>query len=132
MKMKATLSLILISAFALVSGCTSMHDVMPKQSLTMEQIYDDTGKAHAQHETDKNDDSLAQVRKEVSPIKGASTSLSEEVLPKNTWQVFHKVQNPTLKLYVYPHLAGNDELPVPGYMTAFNAYERDHYSLLTD
>ena len=42
---------------------------------------------------------------------------------------FHKVFNPELKMYVYPHLAGKDQVPVPGYYTAFNAYTQDHYLL---
>jgi conjugative transfer region lipoprotein (TIGR03751 family) len=42
---------------------------------------------------------------------------------------FHKMPNPELKMYVYPHFAGKDKLPVPGYYTVFNAYAKDHYVL---
>jgi conjugative transfer region lipoprotein (TIGR03751 family) len=42
---------------------------------------------------------------------------------------FKKLPNPELKLYVYPHFAGNDEIPIPGYYTEFTAYERTHYAL---
>ncbi|MDN3519015.1 TIGR03751 family conjugal transfer lipoprotein [Aquisalimonas lutea] len=42
---------------------------------------------------------------------------------------FSQVPNPTLAMYVYPHLAGPDEAPVPGYMTAFSMYQQDHYAL---
>jgi conjugative transfer region lipoprotein (TIGR03751 family) len=52
------------------------------------------------------------------------------LLPSNAIETaFHKVPNPELKMYVYPHLAGKDELPVPGYYTVFNAYTQDHYML---
>lgn len=143
MKPQTTLMLILIkvvlvSVFILfVAGCTSMSSVMPKQSLTMEKIYDDTGKTKAMNDESSEDnnvkeDSLTHMRKEVYPAASTATSLSENVSVTHTWQSFHKVSNPTLKLYVYPHLAGNDELPVPGYTTAFNAYDRDHYSLPSD
>lgn len=42
---------------------------------------------------------------------------------------FRKIPNPELTLYVFPHLAGKDEMPVPGYYTVLNAYTEDHYAL---
>ena len=113
-----------------------MSSVMPKQSVTMEKIYDDTGKTHVlqsassnTNDSSKDESSLSEARKEVVQAQALGTALSETVSTKNTWQNFHKVSNPTLRLYVYPHLAGNDELPVPGYTTAFNAYEKDHWQI---
>ena len=41
---------------------------------------------------------------------------------------FRKVPNPELVAYVFPHIS-DGELPVPGYFTMFNLYERDHYAL---
>ena len=43
-------------------------------------------------------------------------------------QLFHKLPNPTIAVYVYPHLATEDQAPVPGYTTATTLYERDHYA----
>lgn len=43
--------------------------------------------------------------------------------------VFPRLPNPTLVLYVFPHLAGSEGLPVPGYATTFTLYERVHYAL---
>jgi conjugative transfer region lipoprotein (TIGR03751 family) len=52
------------------------------------------------------------------------------LLPSNAISTsFHKVPNPELKMYVYPHLVGKDELPVPGYYTVLNAYTENHYLL---
>jgi conjugative transfer region lipoprotein (TIGR03751 family) len=139
MKIPARLALTLISLFtAGLTGCTSMSSIMPKQGPTMEQVYDGMKKSHAVYDSDAanssdaNEAGMASVRKSVSRAVPTPTTLSENVPARNTWQSFHKVPNPTLNLYVYPHLAGNDELPVPGYTTAFNAYEKDHYSLLND
>jgi conjugative transfer region lipoprotein (TIGR03751 family) len=42
---------------------------------------------------------------------------------------FSKLPNPELRMFVYYHLAGKEELPIPGYFTVFNAYERDHFAL---
>ncbi len=42
-------------------------------------------------------------------------------------QLFPKLDNPTLMIYVYPHRAGG--LPVPGYMTALPMYAADPFGL---
>jgi len=42
---------------------------------------------------------------------------------------FPRLPNPTLVLYVYPHLAGSARVPVPGYATTFPLYERVEYAL---
>lgn len=44
-------------------------------------------------------------------------------------QLFPRHRNPTIVGYVHPHLAGAENLPVPGYSTAFNLYESDEYAL---
>ena len=41
---------------------------------------------------------------------------------------FARVANPELVMYVYPHLAGTEQVPVPGYHTAFPMYARIHYA----
>jgi conjugative transfer region lipoprotein (TIGR03751 family) len=40
---------------------------------------------------------------------------------------FHRLPNPDLVMYVFPHLAGSD--PVPGYSTVFPLYRRAPYAL---
>jgi conjugative transfer region lipoprotein (TIGR03751 family) len=42
---------------------------------------------------------------------------------------FPRLPNPTLVMYVFPHLAGSERVPVPGYATTFPLYERDEYAL---
>lgn len=42
---------------------------------------------------------------------------------------FHRLPNPDLVMYVYPHLAGTDPVPVPGYSTVFPLYQRIQYAL---
>lgn len=44
-------------------------------------------------------------------------------------RLFPKLPNPTLVMYVFPHLAGPDNLPVPGYGTGFSMYERTEFAL---
>lgn len=42
---------------------------------------------------------------------------------------FPRLPNPTLVLYVFPHLVGNERVPVPGYATTFQLYAKPEYAL---
>jgi conjugative transfer region lipoprotein (TIGR03751 family) len=42
---------------------------------------------------------------------------------------FQRLPNPDLVMYVYPHLAGMDPVPVPGYTTLFPLYQRVQYAM---
>ncbi len=42
---------------------------------------------------------------------------------------FPRLPNPDLAMYVYPHLAGTDPVPVPGYTTVFPLYQRIQYAM---
>ena len=43
--------------------------------------------------------------------------------------VFPLLPNPTLVMYIFPHLSGSERTPVPGYVTTFPFYERVEYAL---
>jgi conjugative transfer region lipoprotein (TIGR03751 family) len=43
--------------------------------------------------------------------------------------VFPRLPNPTLVMYVFPHLSGDERTPVPGYVTTFPFYEKLEYAL---
>ena len=43
--------------------------------------------------------------------------------------LFPRLPNPSLVMYVFPHLAGDAQAPVPGYATAFPMYEQLEYAL---
>ncbi|CAM5209157.1 MULTISPECIES: TIGR03751 family conjugal transfer lipoprotein [Alcaligenaceae] len=42
---------------------------------------------------------------------------------------FQRLPNPDLVMYVFPHLAGTDPVPVPGYTTVFPLYQRIQYAM---
>lgn len=42
---------------------------------------------------------------------------------------FRRLPNPDLVMYVFPHLAGTDPVPVPGYTTVFPLYQRVQYAM---
>ncbi|EBH8909028.1 TIGR03751 family conjugal transfer lipoprotein [Salmonella enterica] len=43
--------------------------------------------------------------------------------------LFRRLPNPDLELYIFPHLAGSEGVPVPGYTTVFPFYNRVQYAL---
>ncbi|MBN9459668.1 MAG: TIGR03751 family conjugal transfer lipoprotein [Burkholderiales bacterium] len=45
------------------------------------------------------------------------------------YRQFHRLPNPDLVMYVFPHLAGTDPVPVPGYTTVFPLYQRVRYAM---
>ncbi len=42
---------------------------------------------------------------------------------------FQRLPNPDLVMYVFPHLADSDPVPVPGYTTVFPLYQRIQYAM---
>lgn len=118
-----------------ITGCTSRGDAIADTSPTMAEIY-----ADAMHQS--NGDTLDVARSKVSLISSykpyntgnknhfvspyVQTSI-HEINEAN--EIFSLVRNPQLTMYVYPHLAGNNEAPVPGYFTAFSLYEKNYYAV---
>jgi conjugative transfer region lipoprotein (TIGR03751 family) len=45
------------------------------------------------------------------------------------YRQFHRLPNPDLAMYVFPHLAGSDPAPIPGYTTVFPLYQRVRYAM---
>ena len=91
----------------------------------MEQVYDSMSKQN--NATDNVDSSETDSE---SDSKTALQDFRQKRIRKNiVSSEFHKIPNPELQMYIYPHLAGRDQIPVPGYTTVFNVYERDHYEI---
>lgn len=142
--------LLLLTALIDLTACSSMAgNVVPKSGPPMEHVYDSMGKENAVHKSisnqknrnDKNsldgeqqasaESDMLALRQQVrstNSINYSGTPLSQ-INRYAVSQEFHKLPNPELHLYVFPHLAGSDQVPVPGYYTVFSAYERDHYAL---
>ena len=50
--------------------------------------------------------------------------------PREELQTFPSLlRNPTPHMYVFPHLATSDQVPIPGYWTVFQLYRQNHYAL---
>jgi len=117
----------LLSISLVLAGCAGTKDsVLPRDGKSMKEIYEE----HVQ-EMGLDDPRVA--RAELG-ARGIGTL--DRALEGYTRQAhdeldttFPRLPNPTLMLYVFPHLAGAERVPVPGYVTTFPMYERVEYAL---
>jgi len=115
----------LISAIAVLAACAGKKAVLPEQGRTMLEIYrDHLGDADSaavfearlalRRPLDENDvDAAAYTRAAQNEIDA----------------LFVRLPNPDLIMYVFPHLATEEDVPIPGYSTVFPLYERVIYAL---
>lgn len=129
-----TISLISLVGAINLTGCTKlMSSQMPAGSVPMTQTYNE-----AINGTDAsgNNNSLAMVREKTndlvtSPVDNNSYGLAQEREKSKIDGQFQRISNPDIVMYVYPHLAGqdNNQAPVPGYTTAFPLYQHEYYAM---
>jgi conjugative transfer region lipoprotein (TIGR03751 family) len=60
-----------------------------------------------------------------SDIESAYTQTEDNAITSR----FKRLPNPDLSMYIFPHLAGTDQVPVPGYTTIFPFYTRVEYAM---
>jgi conjugative transfer region lipoprotein (TIGR03751 family) len=119
---KKIISLLIISISSmLIMGCSHVAgNVVPDNGPTMESIYDDLGEPLTTGEASVP----------VFTATATSTVKPDVSLPARVESpTFLVIKNPQLTLYMFPHLAGSELLPIPGYWTAFSAYPRTYYAL---
>ena len=121
--------LILISALGLISlaGCASTKEaVLPQDGPSMKAIYE----GHIQEMNARDPQSIRQELRS-RPILTGDAALHGYTrdAANEIDAIFPRLPNPTLVMYVFPHLAGEESVPVPGYATAFPMYERTEYAL---
>ena len=123
--------LILISALGLISlalaGCASTKEaVLPQDGPSMKAIYE----AHIHEMSARDPLSIRQALGDrpiltgEAALHGYTRDAANEIDA-----IYPRLPNPTLVMYVFPHLAGEESVPVPGYATAFPMYERTEYAL---
>ena len=104
----------------LLAGCaTSKQAILPQHLPSMQEIY----MRHFDARRLRNDPGET-LREGMSATVHAVPDGGLPLAPE-----FARLPNPDLILYVYPHLAGEEGTPVPGYVTRFPLYERVEYAL---
>src|SRR6056297_603842 len=121
------LHLAILALISFTAGCAGSKDtVLPQDGPSMQSIYD----SHFQRMGAAEAGSLREsflgrpLNDGAEDLAGYSRNAYNEL---DT--LFPRLPNPTLVLYVFPHLAGEERVPVPGYATTFPLYERVEYAL---
>lgn len=118
---------LLLSISAWFTGCAGTKDtVLPQDGPSMQAIYD-------AHFARMGEEDASALRRDLGPrpIADDAADLAGYARTAHTEleTLFPRLPNPTLVLYVFPHLAGPERAPVPGYATTFTLYERIEYAL---
>jgi len=120
-----------ISALGLISlvlsGCASTKDaVLPQDGPPMKAIYEQHIQKLGARDPLVMREALG--NRPVVDGEGALHGYTREAYNEID-TTFPRVPNPSLVMYVFPHLAGKEQVPVPGYVTTFPMYERVEYAL---
>jgi conjugative transfer region lipoprotein (TIGR03751 family) len=122
-----TIVWISLPAVLVSAGCASTKEaVLPQDGPSMKAIYEAHFEAMSAEDPQVLRESLG-----TRPLGNGDTDLAGFSRTAHTEldTVFPRLPNPALVMYVFPHLAGNERVPVPGYATTFPLYERVEYAL---
>lgn len=123
------ISLILTS----LAGCaTSKDELLPHGEATMFDVWSQhTGNGPQRTGRQLLDARLALRR----PLTVADTEVTRgqysytRTAQNEVESQFHRLPNPDLVMYVFPHLSGSEQIPIPGYSTVFPMHSRVEYAL---
>lgn len=119
----------LLCLSALLAGCSTTKDeLLPAGDSTMLELWQNRGMlgrtATAARSTLRraliSEDSAARQAPEESYTRTAENEIQ---------QLFPRLPNPDMVIYIYPHMSGNAPAPVPGYSSVFPFYSRVQYAL---
>jgi len=128
--MKTILTIILIN---LITGCAtgSKDTVLPQDGPTMKEVYDNHFKGQGPDKTAKGRQTVITPGIEKSRLRDVQRDLPSytRTAANEIREIFPRLKNKTLIMYVFPHLSGKDRHPVPGYSTAIPFYKTVEYAL---
>lgn len=119
-----------ISLLLGVNACsTSQDDLLPSSDTTMAEIWAKGGQGSA---------GIIESRQALQFVRPAESSYAHSAANKQytrdaaneATNLFPRLPNPDLVMYIFPHLTSNAEpVPVPGYSTVFPFYGRVQYAM---
>ena len=121
-------NVLLISAIGFAAGCGGRAAVLPEEGRTMLEIYQS-------HMGSAGNEAQSAAR---SALRGSGNEENDDEFDSRSYTrtaqneieaLFVRLPNPDLILYVFPHLATEEAIPIPGYSTVFPLYERVIYAL---
>ena len=119
-----------LACLSLLAGCATRKDtVLPHGNATMLDLWNQNsgGTVGAEAANTNLNEAREVLRRPITRdlSRGDSYTRTAE---SETNQEFKRLPDPDLVMYVFPHLAGSDPVPIPGYCTVFPFYEHVHYA----
>jgi conjugative transfer region lipoprotein (TIGR03751 family) len=117
-----------LSLITTLSGCTTTNEkLLSHNGNTMRDVWDRQTVGGASQQLMEARLSL---RRPLTLDEESNTQASyTRTAQSEIYRQFQRLPNPDLVMYVFPHLAGSDPVPVPGYSTVFPLYQRVQYAL---
>lgn len=116
-----------LCALLLLAGCAAdTQKLLPHGDATMLDIWNQ----QASPSTRQLLDARQTLRRPLqSPLPIVDQTPYTRTAQNEIYRQFQRLPNPDLVMYVFPHLAGSDPVPVPGYSTVFPLYQRVQYAM---
>lgn len=116
---------ITLTSLMVAAGCASKDDIIPVPERDMKEVYQQhMGALGAGKLMDRR--ALLRRPMEEGDVDLADYTRTEATALKSRFKL---LPNPTMYMYVAPHLATQNGVPIPGYLTEFKMWEKDHYAL---
>ncbi|TGB70990.1 TIGR03751 family conjugal transfer lipoprotein [Escherichia sp. E4702] len=120
--------LLVLVALLLVGCSTSKDEILPPGDGTMLDLWQN--KASIARTTTE---ARSVLRRGLTDTEMTTRQTLEESYTRDAQneiqQLFPRLPNPDMVIYIYPHMAGNEPAPVPGYSSVFSFYSRVQYAL---
>lgn len=118
-------------AVALLStGCaTSKEELLPHGDNTMMDVWEQGSSGSSNSASSRQLlDARLSLRRPLEDGRAENVAYTRTA-QNEIYSQFKRLPNPDLVMYVFPHLAGSDPAPIPGYSTVFPLYQRVQYAM---
>lgn len=115
-------------AAVLLAGCSALGDkdsILPQEGPSMQEVYYQHFKNHGHRQQLKRHSLQLGM---AGPASSNSLAGYTREVHTEIENLFPRLPNPPLVMYVFPHLTGTGH-PVPGYATSFPMYDKTEYAL---
>lgn len=124
----------LVLLATMLAGCSTTKDAMLTHGdETMLDIWQMGTAGSGSHQSRQLMDARQQLRRPLSFVDMETLPQEQSSYTRTAvseiYNQFQRLPNPDMVMYVFPHLAGTDPVPVPGYSTVFPLYQRVQYAM---
>lgn len=117
----------------LASACsTNKDELLPHGDRTMMDVWDQGSSGSSSSSSRQLLDARQDLRRPLQPNQAGALDDNAKftrTAQNEIYSQFKRLPNPDLVMYVFPHLAGSDPAPIPGYTTVFPLYQRVQYAM---